>query len=747
MRRFFLLLLPAWLVLAAPTPFTVDDLLDLANVQVADLSADGRFAAVTTMTLRGRLGIDNSRFGDPTYIAPGSGDLWRIDTQSGQRQLILEKSQTRNIRFSEDGLRLAIYVVENGEFVLKIWERGQLHSAKLPAGKIIDETSEPVWSGANLIVGLRDAAWRARAHQAFEALTSAPIVVQSSKDPFLSWIALRLMSAERSVVLLNPATGQATELAPSGLHNQYHVTEDKRFLITYDDILKKTDYDHLGLGESRVEVRALADPSAKPRTLLASTKDSTPIWSRNSRFYAFAKKDGSIWFGGIEDEQPRELIAKKKEDPKKDDAKTETAGDNDASSSEKLTPTAVTPDGSALIATNKEGIWWISTRDATQRSQIVKADPDNKEAPRWSVVEALANRVYLGYGARTEWSRGLSAWDPSTKQTSSLFRDARLHGAFRLSRNESTWVYTAANGNRPLDLYSAPANLNASRLLLEPNPQLKDKAFSKTELVAYLDADGKKLRGVLYYPVNYESGKKYPTVFLVYEQFFDDTFNGTIAVLNAHGYAVMEPSVDLEQGYPGESWEKGVTAAANKLIEMGVADPEKLGVQGTSYGGYATNLLITQTNRFKAAVNISGKVDMVSFYTDSPRLGVRNTHAPEKSQDRIGATLWQQPQKYLAHSAILNADRIKTPLLLMTGEQDHNVPARQAMEMYYALRRLGREVSWVQYTHGGHGMPTGNADEVRDYHQRILDWYEEHLKKPAKEKGKSGPRAATGSGR
>src|SRR4030095_16122509 len=163
----------------------------------------------------------------------------------------------------------------------------------------------------------------------------------------------------------------------------------------------------------------------------------------------------------------------------------------------------------------------------------------------------------------------------------------------------------------------------------------------------------------------------------------------------------MQPSVNLEIGFPGEAWMKGVSAAAKKRMQMGVADPERLGVQGTSYGGYATNLLITQTNRFKAAINISGKVNMISFYIDSPRLGDRNTNAPEKSKQRIVAPLWQQPQKYIAHSAIMFADRIKTPLLLMTGEQDHNVPARQAMEMYYALRRLNREESWVSYTSGG----------------------------------------------
>ena len=228
--------------------------------------------------------------------------------------------------------------------------------------------------------------------------------------------------------------------------------------------------------------------------------------------------------------------------------------------------------------------------------------------------------------------------------------------------------------------------------------------------------------------VSYQSGAKHPTVFLIYERFFNDNFNGTINILTSNGYAVMQPSVNLETGHPGEAWVKGVSAAANKLIEMGVADADRLGVHGTSYGGYATNLLITQTNRFKAAINISGKVNMVGFYTDSPRLGVRNIHAPENSQDRIGATLWEQPQKYIAHSAVMFADRIETPLLLMSGEQDHNVPARQLMEIYYALRRLGKDVEWISYINGGHGMPRSTLGEVKDYHERILGWYDKHLK-------------------
>jgi dipeptidyl aminopeptidase/acylaminoacyl peptidase len=257
------------------------------------------------------------------------------------------------------------------------------------------------------------------------------------------------------------------------------------------------------------------------------------------------------------------------------------------------------------------------------------------------------------------------------------------------------------------------------------------KALPRSELISYRDADGKTLYGVLRYPVNYQKGQKYPTIFEIYETFFDNGFNGRAAFLASHGYAVFHPSVNLVVGRPGESWAKGVTAAANKLIDLGIADPDRLGVHGTSYGGYATVLLLTETERFKAAINISGKVNMVSFYTDSPRLGVRNTHAPEKSQDRIGGTLWEYPERYLEHSAIMRADRIKTPLLNITGDQDPNVPASQSREIYYALRRLGREVEWVRYANGGH-RPPNSVSETVDFETRILRWYDKYLK--------SGPR-------
>jgi dipeptidyl aminopeptidase/acylaminoacyl peptidase len=283
-------------------------------------------------------------------------------------------------------------------------------------------------------------------------------------------------------------------------------------------------------------------------------------------------------------------------------------------------------------------------------------------------------------------------------------------------------------GNRPPDLYAANTDLSDLHRLVETNPQLAAKKIGSTELVSFLNADGHAKKMVVYYPADFDRSKAYPTVFEIYEDFFDDTFDVRANVLTGAGYVVVHPSVDFDIGYPGEAWAKGVTAAANKLIEMGIADSTRLGVQGQSYGGYATNLLITQTNRFKAAVNISGKVDMISFYTDSPRLGVRNVNAAEKTQDRIGASMWAQPQKYVAHSAVMFADRITTPLMLVTGEQDSNVPAINTREMYYALRRLGKEVIWVNYANGGHGGGTATASDFVDMQQRIVTFYDARLK-------------------
>ncbi|HKG20465.1 MAG TPA: prolyl oligopeptidase family serine peptidase [Blastocatellia bacterium] len=739
---------------AAPAPpeagtsaFTVEDMLDVVNLNVASLSDDGRWLAATAASLRDRIGIDNYRFGDPTYIAPSVADVWIIDTGTAQSQkLFPNKRQVRGLKWSPDGSKLALFVLKGDRYEPVAWDRTarKFLDVPVPSGRYAAENSEIEWlaDSSKFMFTLRDVEWRKKAGDQFRRETRGPVVVHSSKEPFLSWDELRRMSSLRSIATVDLKTGKTSEFLPETMLSSFEASEDGSFIAYFEDKTKKTDYDVIFGVDNQVQI--LKTGGGQPRTMLKSTKGLSLIWSGDHLRYAYSK-DGNLFFGSIDDKEPRQLTGKKPGEGEKKDGPADRIADkpkDDSSEGEKqkrdkerFSAVRLSPKGDALIASNKEGFWLIDTATGGKELFLKMAEED-KEAPRYQVVDwsPAGDSVYIAYSSRTKWERGLFRYGVKTRQLEELMKDARNYSNFRLARDGRTIVFSLTESNRPADLYAADANMRNVRRLTDANPQLKSKRLGKTELVTYLDADGNKTAGVLYYPADYEAGKKYPTVFNVYEQFFDDTFNGTINILTSNGYAVMQPSVTLEQGYPGEAWVKGVTSAANRLIEMGVADPERLGVQGTSYGGYATNLLITQTGRFKAAINISGKVNMISFYTDSPRLGVRNIHAPEKSQDRIGATLWQQPQKYIQHSAIMFADRIKTPLLLITGDQDHNVPARQAMEMYYALRRLGKEVEWVNYINGGHGMPTTSVEEVKDYHDRIIGWYDARLKGDLKKK-------------
>ena len=716
--------------------FTVDDMIDVANASAASLSNDGHWLAATTASLRDRIGIDNARFGDPTYVAPSNADVLIIDTQTAKTQkLFPHKQQVRNLRWSPDGDQLALLVMKGDAFEPTIWTRttGKFQTVNLPKDWYAAENSDLEWSadGSQLFLTLHSVEWRNKAHAQFENETKGRVVVHSSKEPFLAWDDITRLSAMRSLVAYDVKTGQTRNVLPEDRINSYRLAEDGSSLTYYHDITKKTDYDVISGTESEVEILPTAGGQA--HTVFKSTKGVNLIWSRDGRHYAY-NKSGGIFFASVDDKEPRQLAGKKEDKTKsKEDAAKDVASDD--KSKDTFSAVRLSRNGDWIIASNKEGLWLIDTNSGA-KEQFLKMNDDDKEAPRYTIVEWSpdAENIYLTYAARTKWERGLYRYNTKSKKMEELMKDSLIHNGYQLSKDGSTFIFTTAEGNHPADLYAADADLKNVRRLTEANPQLKEKKLGKTDLISYLDADGNKLYAVVYYPTDYQVGKKYPTIFNLYEQFFDDTYSGTMNVLTSNGYVVVQPSVNLEIGHPGESWVKGVTAAANKLIEMGITDQDRLGVMGTSYGGYATNLLITQTSRFKAAINISGKVDMISFYTDSPRLGVRNIHAPEKSQDRIGATLWQAPEKYIQHSAIFYADRIKTPLLLICGEEDSNVPPRQLMEMYYAMRRLDKEVEWVSYTYGGHGMPTSTVEEVKDFHQRIIGWYDSHLKGDLKKK-------------
>jgi dipeptidyl aminopeptidase/acylaminoacyl peptidase len=716
---------------------TIRDILDMKTVSVADLSSDGKWLAITVAVRREALGNDFSRDGDPTYLRGSPVELLVVDTKSlAQRPVFKGKTVIRGTTWSPDGAKLAMFVVNNEAQQLQVWDRitGRMTSPVLPAGQYIAENSELRWSGdgKSLAFALRTNAWKERAKKRFDVLANGPITVLDASDDFLEWDDMNRMSQERSIVLWDLGAPTVRTIQPEGRVGTWTLSKDGTAITMQHDITMKTDYDVIGGREWQLVTRQTA--GGEPRTLFPTLRNIQLQWSEDGARYVFTR-DGRVFVGTIADTVRRQLLGPTTparsggagaaaESPAADTSAAARA----ARAKERFSVTRWSPAGDAILASNSEGFWIVDVASGTK--EMILPLPDSTSlAPRPSLQawSQDGRHLYFAENSRTEWSRGIARYDRQAKQKTDLVRGKKFLNGLQLSEDGATAVLSVADGNRVADVYLADATLGTMRRVMEGNPQLTRKAIPGTELINYLDADGRSQYGVLHYPVGYQKGTRYPTVFLIYESYFDDTWDVVANLLAAKGFAVVKPSVSFEIGFPGEAWLKGVTAAANAVIQMGVADSARLGVQGQSYGGYATNLLITQTNRFKAAINVSGKVDIISFYTDSPRLGIRNIHAAEKSQDRIGATLWQQPQKYVEHSAIMFADRIKTPLLLMTGGMDHNVPALNTREMYYALRRLGKPVVWVNYANGGHGAPTTTELEFTDFYQRMIDWYNKYL--------------------
>ncbi len=718
---------------AERSAFTAEDMLKVVTASIQALTDDGRLVALTERRTWDNAETNNARYGDPTYVAPSAVTFAVVDTDTGQRSYPLGEKlvNLRQAAFSRDGRRLAALVVTPaGKITLMVGPAtGPLADVAPRTANLLAANSGLEWTpdDSRVVVSMRSPQRDQQAAARFRNLTAGPIIVQKSSDPFLDWDALGREARWRSVAEVDVATGSVTDRLPERKLMNVQLPRDHSFVVFQEDVTEKTDYEVIGGSGARLLVAAPGQ--SEPRTLFApkDLKGLALRWADDGKTFAYAK-GGEVFVRGVDGGEARNLTPKPKA-PEKPAAPMGAADEKkDTEAAESFSAGAFSRDGSKLIVTSSKG-WYVLTIADGSRKQILTLDKDEAKNPRMSIMDWApdGSAVYATWSAKDKWDRGFVKIDSTTGQMTTLVRDSRLFGAARMSRDGKKFILPVSDGDRPADLYVTDPSFRTLKPITSLNPWLSERALPKSELVKYRDADGKELFGVLRYPTNYVPGRAYPTVFEVYETFFDNGFSARATFLCDNGYAFFTPSVNLVVGRPGESWIKGVTAAANKLIDMGVADPERLGVQGTSYGGYATVLLITQTDRFKSAVNISGKVNMVSFYTDSERLGVRNTHAPERSQDRIGGTLWEYPERYLDHSAILQADRIRTPLLTISGDLDPNVPGNQSREIFYALRRLGREVEWVHYATGAHRPPNSVAEAI-DFEGRILAWHDKHLK-------------------
>ena len=261
--------------------------------------------------------------------------------------------------------------------------------------------------------------------------------------------------------------------------------------------------------------------------------------------------------------------------------------------------------------------------------------------------------------------------------------------------------------------------------------------WAKTDEVKFKSKDGTEVHGLLTYPLGYQAGTKVPLLLRIHggpKGQDSHSLSQEAQYFAANGYAVLRVNYRGSDGR-GSKYQRAIAAdwghyevedleaGVNHVIQMGVADPDRLGVGGWSYGGILTDYMIASDTRFKAATSGAGTAFTVSFYgTDQYIIQYDNEIGPPWTKAGWDA--------YVKMSyPFLHADRIKTPTLFLGGERDFNVPIQGGQQMYQALRSLGIDTQLVIYPNEFHGIT--RPSYVKDRYERYLAWYDKYLKKSA----------------
>lgn len=284
----------------------------------------------------------------------------------------------------------------------------------------------------------------------------------------------------------------------------------------------------------------------------------------------------------------------------------------------------------------------------------------------------------------------------------------------------------------PPELWSVELDAPAARCLTRINAATARWSFGRSEVIRWRSDGGLEIEGLVIYPPGYRAGRTYPTILCIHGgpcgRFRHDLGLYPQQVLAQEGYVVLAPNPRGSTGY-GETFVKAnmadwgggdfrdLMAGLDLLVKQGVADPDRLGVWGASYGGYMTAWAVTQTDRFRAAVCQCGLTNLFSFNGQAD--------IPSFEEFYFGANPYDDPERFRARSAMTYIRQVKTPTLLLHGEQDARVPIAQSYEMYRGLQHVGVETEFVIYPREGHGI--SEIPHQRDLYRRALGWFRQHL--------------------
>lgn len=483
--------------------------------------------------------------------------------------------------------------------------------------------------------------------------------------------------------------------------------------------------------------------AAPPRQITSGDfDDSAPAWSPDGKRVAFvsnrsAEPDGNpntdLWIVAADNTDKGATLLQVTKNPRED-----------------ASP-AWSPDGKSLVYTTVTAdlsvLWY-----ATEQLAIVGADGTN---PRTLLDDLDRNVMSPRFSAD-----GASIWlliEDSGEQQLASVPVAGGSAARKVTRHVSgqdvvqgfdvgggTVALLLSRPDVPGDLFTF-ANGKAKRITSVNDDLLAKIALSPPEKIRYPSADGTTIEAFLYKPIGFDAAMKYPMILHPHggpTSQYDWSFDYTAQLWAANGYLVLQPNPRGSSGY-GQAFAyalfakwgvpdfEDVMAGVDAVIARGIADPEKLGVGGWSYGGILTNYVITKSTRFKAAVSgASEALYRANYGHDQYQLWW---------ETELGLP-WEHAALWESLSPFNDVARITTPTLWIGGAEDWNVPILNSEQMYQAMKRLGRETKLVVYPGEHHGIRKPSFQKDRD--QRFLGWFDKYIKgvertwdEPAKDKG------------
>ncbi len=318
------------------------------------------------------------------------------------------------------------------------------------------------------------------------------------------------------------------------------------------------------------------------------------------------------------------------------------------------------------------------------------------------------------------------------------YQDAVINGVTMTRVGSSFGIaMIRQTSSEPPEVYAGVMGKGSQVRVSNANAEIAKMPVAKTEVVKWKSKDGREIEGLLTYPSGYSAGTKVPLILNIHggpAGVFQQNYIGgrgvyPLATLASKGYAILRPNPRGSSGYGTEfrranfkDWGFGdyedLMTGVDHVIAMGVADPNRLGVMGWSYGGYMTSMIVTKTKRFKAASAGAPVTNMMSFNGTAD--------IPGFIPDYFGGQAYEIPEVYAKHSAMFNIKGVTTPTLVIHGEADVRVPISQGCEFYNALKNQGVPTRMIVLPRQPHG-PNEPKMQLAAMNAN-LEWFEKYLK-------------------